>query len=42
MSLYYYRYYYYKRNALEVVFGFPQAKYISKCAALPIDCQCAA
>ena len=20
----------------------PQAKYISKCAALPIDCQCAA
>ena len=32
----------YSTTACEVVFGFPQAKYISKCAALPIDCQCAA
>ena len=28
--------------ACEVVLGFRQAKYISKCPALPIDCQCAA
>lgn len=28
--------------ACKVVFGYRQAKYISKCTALPIDCQCAA
>ena len=32
----------YSYPACQVVFGYPQAKYISKCAALPIDCQCAA
>ncbi|CAH3147195.1 unnamed protein product, partial [Porites lobata] len=31
----------YSYPACQVVFGYPQAKYISKCAALPIDCQCA-
>ena len=32
----------YSYPACKVVIGYPQAKYISKCAALPIDCQCAA
>ena len=32
----------YSYPACKVVFGYPQAKYISKCAALQIDCQCAA
>ena len=32
----------YTYPACKVVIGYPQAKYISKCAALPIDCQCAA
>ena len=32
----------YSYPACQVVFGFPQSKYNSKCAKLPIDCQCAA
>ncbi|CAH3022392.1 unnamed protein product [Porites evermanni] len=32
----------YSYPACKVVIGYPQAKYISKCAALSIDCQCAA
>ena len=32
----------YSYPACQVVFGFPQSKYNSKCAKLHIDCQCAA
>ena len=32
----------YSYPACQVVFGFPLSKYNSKCAKLPIDCQCAA
>ena len=32
----------YSYPACKVVIGYPQAKYISKCKALQIDCQCAA
>ena len=32
----------YSYTACKVVIGYPQAKYISKCKALQIDCQCAA
>ena len=32
----------YSTTACKVVIGYPQAKYISKCNALQIDCQCVA